>query len=407
MNERFDAIIGGGGPTGLTMALALVHALGGDARVALVDPALDAPSPGDDPRAWALAAGSIHMLQSLGVWAQVARHAEPVATIEITDSSLEAGIRPVLLSYDNHTDAGEPAAHIVPNQALLNALRDAVRDLGRDVITPFAGRAIDRMAVDGPGCTATLDHGAHLAGDLVIAADGRRSHLREAVGIKSLAWPYDQVGIVTTVAHERAHGGKAVQHFLPGGPFAMLPLPGKRSCITWSEDADAACRIMALDDPAFLGEVQHRFGGQLGLLELAGGRASFPLAMQLAHRFIAPRLALIGDAAHCVHPIAGQGLNLAFRDIAALAECVGDGARTGLACGDATILERYQAWRRFDSTLSAGTFDAINRLFSNDVTLLRSAREVGLGLVDRSRALKQFFVQEAAGLTGDIPQLMR
>ncbi|MGI9477430.1 MAG: FAD-dependent monooxygenase [Hyphomicrobiaceae bacterium] len=407
MSERYDAIIGGGGPTGLAMALALAHQFAGDARIALVDPSTGAPSTANDPRAWALAAASTHMLQALGVWSDVAPHAQPVSEIEITDSPLQAGIRPVLLSYDNQTDAGMPAAHIVPNQALLDALRAAVQRLGARVVTRLMGRAINTFDTLPSGINATLDDGQKLVADLLIAADGRNSQLRDAAGIKCLSWPYRQLGIVTTVTHERPHNGKAVQHFLPGGPFAILPLPGNRSCITWSEGADAARRIMSLGDADFLAELQRRFGGKLGLLELAGPRASFPLGMQLARSFIAPRLALIGDAAHSVHPIAGQGLNLALRDIAALSECIADGAGAGLSCGDLTVLERYQAWRRFDSTLSAGTFDAINRLFSNDVALLRSAREVGLGLVDRSAPLKRFFVNEAAGLSGEVPRLMR
>lgn len=407
MSERYDAIIGGGGPTGLAMALALIHQFGGDARIALVDPSAGQPSSGPDPRAWALAAASTQMLRVLDVWPAVAPHAQPVTEIEITDSALEAGIRPVLLSYDNQTDAGTPAAHIVPNLALLDALHAAIRGHNGHAVTLLTGRSIAACDPQPNGITAILDDGTELAADLLIAADGRNSELREAAGIKCLRWPYQQLGIVTTVAHERAHGGKAVQHFLPGGPFAILPLTGARSCITWSEEAAAAHRVMSFDDTAFLAELQRRFGGKLGLLELAGPRASFPLGMQLARSFIAPRLALIGDAAHSVHPIAGQGLNLALRDIAALSECVADGARAGLSCGDFTILERYQAWRRFDSTLSAGTFDAINRLFSNDVALLRSAREVGLGLIDRSAVLKWFFVTEAAGLSGDVPRLMR
>lgn len=407
MSERYDAVIGGGGPTGLAMALALAHVFGGDARIAVVDPAPDRPATSEDPRAWALAAGSVNMLRGLDVWSDVAPHAQPVTSIEITDSGLEAGIRPVLLSYDNQTEAGEPAAHIVPNQVLLDALRTRVEAYGQPVIVAMRGRSIANFEASAGGVLTTLDDGTACTTDLLIAADGRNSQLRETAGIKSLHWEYDQVGIVTTVAHQRAHGAKAVQHFLPGGPFAILPLPGTRSCITWSEDAGAARAIMAMDDVDFLAELQRRFGGKLGLLELAGGRASFPLGMRLARSFIAPGVALIGDAAHTVHPIAGQGLNLALRDIAALAECIADGTRAGLAFGDDTILDRYQAWRRFDSTLSAGAFDAINRLFSNDVALLRSAREVGLGLVDRSTAVKRFFVNEAAGLSGDVPRLMR
>jgi 2-octaprenyl-6-methoxyphenol hydroxylase len=415
VSERYDAIIGGGGPTGLTMALTLAHTFGDDVRIAIVDPSEAAPSATGssmntaivDPRAWALSAASVRLLRSLGVWSDIEGHAQPVTEIEITDSFLDAGIRPVLLSYDNQTEAGEPAAHIVPNQALLDALHHAVSMRANNAITGISGRSISSFEAGATGANVTLDDNSRHFSDLIIAADGRRSHLRETAGIKSIQWPYDQRGIVTTVAYERPHGGKAVQHFLPGGPFAMLPLTGNRSCITWSEDAAAADHIMSLEDTAFLAEIQRRFGGKLGRLELAGPRASFPLSMHLARSFVAPSLALIGDAAHSVHPIAGQGLNLAFRDIAALSECIADGARSGLSFGDFTVLERYQSWRRFDSTLSAATFDAINRLFSNDITLLRSAREVGLGLVNRSSALKQYFVSEGAGLSGEVPKLMR
>ncbi len=207
--------------------------------------------------------------------------------------------------------------------------------------------------------------------------------------------------------HEKPHGGRAVQHFLPSGPFAILPLTGNRSCITWSEEEKRAKEILALDDAGFLAEVEQRFGYRLGAIVLEGPRASWPLDMHLARALVADRFALIGDAAHGVHPIAGQGLNLGLRDVAALTEVVADAARLGLDIGSVTVLERYERWRRLDSALSAATFDALNRLFSNDWTVLRTARDFGLGLVDRMPGLKQFFVTEAAGLTGDVPKLLR
>jgi 2-octaprenyl-6-methoxyphenol hydroxylase len=212
---------------------------------------------------------------------------------------------------------------------------------------------------------------------------------------------------VTCIAHDRSHGGRAVQHFLPGGPFAILPLVGNRSCITWSENAVEARRILTLDDAAFLAEVDKRFGGRLGAIRLDGPRQSWPLETQLARAYIAPRFALLGDGAHRVHPIAGQGLNLAFRDVAALTEVLADGARLGLDLGDAILLERYERWRRFDSALSAATYDGLNRLFSNDTTLLRSLREFGLGVIDRLPGLKRAFVAEAAGITGELPRLLK
>ena len=230
---------------------------------------------------------------------------------------------------------------------------------------------------------------------------------RAPFGIKSVRWGYDQTGIVTIVAHERPHGGRAVQHFLPAGPFAILPLTGNRSCITWSEDAGEAARILALDDAAFLDEVDLRFGGRLGGIQLAGPRQSWPLELHLARSYAAPRLAVIGDAAHSVHPIAGQGLNLGLRDSAALVEVIADAARLGLDIGSAAVLERYEQWRRFDSTVSAIAFDGLNRLFSSDNAMLRAARDAGLGLVDRSPVLKQAFVKEASGLSGELPKLLR
>jgi 2-octaprenyl-6-methoxyphenol hydroxylase len=241
----------------------------------------------------------------------------------------------------------------------------------------------------------------------VVAADGRGSSLREAAGIKVVGWHYPQVGIAATVAHERPHRGAAVQHFLPAGPFAMLQLKGNRSCITWTEEERAGRAIMALADAEFLAEVDKRVGGRLGALSLEGARRCWPLEMHLARAYVGNRIALIGDAAHSVHPIAGQGLNLAFRDVAALAEVIAEAARLGLDLGDATVLARYERWRRFDSAVSAATFDGLNRLFSRDASLLRSARELGLGIVDRLPGLKQLLVAEAAGLTGEMPRLLK
>lgn len=410
--RRFDVIIAGAGPTGQAMALALSHLLDDDVSIALVD---RSPAPGtapstpnsDDPRAWALSAASVRFLEALELWSSVAPAAQPVTEIDITDSSLEAGIRPVLLHYENVTEAGEPAAWICPNEALLAGLTCAVANLPAGVVTAIRGSTIDGLENAVAGRRITLTDGSSLEADLVIAADGRHSTVRRLAGIKTVRFDAHQRAIVTTVTLERPHGAKAVQHFLPGGPFAILPLPGQRACITWSEASETAEAIMAGSDQAFADAVQRRFGGRLGRVTVAGSRASFPLSTEMARSFIAPGIALIGDAAHGVHPIAGQGLNLAFRDCAALAECLADCATEGLPFDDPSALERYQRWRRFDTTMSAAAFDTLNRVFSNDAALFRSAREVGLGLVNRSDTLKQAFVNEAAGLSGDLPVLMR
>ena len=355
-------------------------------------------------RAFALSAGSRRMLDVLGVWPLVADEAQAVTAIEITDSSLDAGVRPVLLTYANALDGGEPASFIVPAVALEAALGRAVaQDAAITLLAPNAARS---FRADQTGVTVTLED-QDLEASLLIAADGRNSPLREAAGIKTVGRIYSQMGIVTTVRHAKPHNGRAVQHFLPAGPFAILPLPGNRACITWTEDANEARRILALDDALFLAEVDKRFGGRLGAVALDGPRQSWPLEMHLARAYVASRFAVIGDAAHVVHPIAGQGLNLALRDVAALTEALADAARLGLDLGDAQALERYERWRRFDAVMSTAAFDGLNVLFSNDSTLLRAARDAGLGLVDRSPMLKEMFVREAAGVTGEVPRLLK
>lgn len=405
-----DVLVSGASFSGLALALALADAFADDITVTVVDRARDGAATAADNRASAISAASQRLLAALGIWPDVAAAAQPVRRIEITDSSLDAGIRPVHLSYDNAVSDGEPASWIVPNSNLLAALER--RATARPSIRLLRGRGAVGFAAGPFDATVTFDEGGTERARLVVAADGRRSALREAAGIKIVGWEYGQTGIVATVAHERPHDGVAVQHFLPAGPFAILPLVGNRSCITWSEDAAAAGRLLALDDARLLDEIDLRFGGRLGPLALAAPpgaptRQSWPLELHLARSYVAPRLALVGDAAHGVHPIAGQGLNLGLRDVAALTEVVADAVRLGLDPGGGDPLARYERWRRFDSMLSAAAFDGLNRLFSNDWTLVRAVRDVGLGLVDRMPALKRLLVAEAAGLAGEVPKLLR
>jgi 2-octaprenyl-6-methoxyphenol hydroxylase len=252
-----------------------------------------------------------------------------------------------------------------------------------------------------------LASGDEVAGRLLVAADGARSAIREQAGIANFGWDYEQSGIVTTVAHERAHHGRAEEHFLPAGPFAILPLKGKRSSIVWTEQRDEAERIVALPDPEFLAELEKRFGLHLGDIEVVGPRRAYPLGLMVARSFVAERIALVGDAAHVIHPIAGQGLNMGLRDVAALAEAIVDAARLGLDIGGANVLDRYQRWRRFDTMTMGVATDGLNRLFSNRSDVLRLLRDTGLGIVDRIPTLKQFFIREAAGITGEAPKLLK
>jgi 2-octaprenyl-6-methoxyphenol hydroxylase len=406
-SNRFDVVISGGSFAGLTLALALNQALKAELSIAVIDRSLPAPAtPERDVRCSALSQASKRLLDAIGVWPSIADDAEPVTGIEITDSSLEAGVRPVLLTYDNTTADNEPATYIVPNGTLTAALQTAARHAASS-ITLLEHAEASGFSPSDAGASVTLADGRILECALVVAADGRHSPLRESAGIKVVGWDYPQTGIVTRVRHERPHEGRAVQHFLPSGPFAILPLRGNKSCITWTESADAARRILTLDETGFLAEIERRFGGKLGRLALDGPRQSWPLGMHLARHYVGDRFALVGDAAHGVHPLAGQGLNIALRDVAALAEVVAEVMRLGFDPGNGEALSRYEKWRRFDSAISAATFDGLNRLFANDAGLVRSSRELGLSLVDRIPVLKSFFVAEAAGLNGELPRLLR
>ncbi len=403
----FDIAIAGGSHAGLALGLSLARLLGPDIKIAIIERRDLRPQVGvaTDPRAFAISAGSRNLLASIGVWPAIEPVAEPVRTIEITDSSLANAVRPVLLTYDNHVTAGEPATFIIEAEALRDALLQAAA--ATRCITFFAPAELESFDIRPTGAVLKLASGDRLRASLIVAADGAKSRVRQAAGIRSMTWSSGQVGLVTTVAHTREHHGCAVQHFLPAGPFAMLPLNGNRTCITWTEGAERGAEIMKLDDPGFLAEVEQRFGFKLGAIKVVGARALWPLEFHVARAVVGTRMALVGDALRSVHPLAGQGLNLGLRDVAALAEVVADAMRLGLDPGDAVALERYERWRRFDSTGAAAAFAALNTLFSNDSTVLRAARGVGLGVVDRLPGIKHLLVTEAAGLTGDVPKLMR
>ncbi len=405
--DRFDVAIAGGGFAGRTLALALAKFAPDGFRVALVDaePCRTGMSVVEDARALALSAATRNLLSTLDLWAELEPVAQAVGAIEVTDSALNDAFRHYFLGFDAEFKAAGANAFIVEHGALASLLGEAVAKT--EAITIFAPETVVDYEPDAFRATVELGGGKRLETSLLVAADGKRSRLRERAGIKCVGWSYPQMGIVTTVAHARPHHGKAIQHFLPSGPFAILPLKGNRSSIVWTEERARGEAIMALDEMSFLAELTTRFGHRLGEIAVAGPRQSFPLDMQIARSFTADRLALIGDAAHVVHPLAGQGLNIGMRDVAALTETIVDATRLGLDVGGATILERYARWRRFDSAFSAAVMDGLNRLFSNDSAPLRILRDFGLGLVDRAPALKRFLVSEAAGATGTPPHLLK
>jgi 2-octaprenyl-6-methoxyphenol hydroxylase len=402
--RSYDIAIAGSGFAGTTLALALSAFAPKGFRIALVD-AERPDRQKADARASALSAASKRLLSALGAWPELKAQAQPITSIEITDSALNAAVRPQLLGFNNEGETGEAEAFMVENADLTAALADAVgKALAIDILAP---ESVSDHTPGAVGVAVELGGSGTIEAPLLVAADGKRSQIRERAGIKCIAWSYPQIGIVATVAHSRPHGGKAVQHFLPGGPFAILPLTGNRSSIVWTEEARMGAEIMESGDDRFLAELSKRFGAQLGDISVAGPRQSFPLEFQIARSFIARRVALIGDAAHAVHPLAGQGLNIGLRDVAALTEIIVEGVRLGLDIGSATLLERYQRWRRFDSAFSAGVMDGMNRLFSNDSAPLRLLRELGLGAVDASPWIKSVIVREAAGSAGAVPRLLK
>jgi 2-octaprenyl-6-methoxyphenol hydroxylase len=400
-NAKTDILIAGGGFAGLALAIALRQGSDGALSVALADPAMARGS--GDPRASAIAAAARRLFETIGVWPAIEAGAQPILDMVVTDSKVENAMRPTFLTFDGEIAPGEPFAHMIENGPMVAALLDKARAEGVD-LRPVA---VTHMHHDPARVTAQLSDGASLAARLLVAADGARSVIREQAGIAVHGWDYDQAGIVTTIAHERAHNGRAEEHFLPAGPFAILPLTRNRSSIVWTERKADAARYVALSDAEFLAELERRFGHHLGDLAIAGPRRAFPLGLHVARSFIAERIALVGDAAHVIHPIAGQGLNMGLRDSAALAEAVIDGARIGIDVGAVSVLERYQRWRRFDTMAMGVATDGLNRLFSNNSDVLRLVRDVGLGLVDRMPNLKEFFIREAAGLTGDVPKLLK
>jgi 2-octaprenyl-6-methoxyphenol hydroxylase len=406
-NASQRIVIAGGGVAGLTLAVALKQALGESFDVIVADPTLAGPPRADD-RAYAVAAAARNMLEALGIWRLAEATATAMTEMVITDSRTPDLVRPVFLTFDGEIEPGQPFAHMVENGALMAALLQVARANGVE-LRPESVRS--GMEDDGAIAVAFAG-GEKLDAALLIAADGARSKLREQAGIGWVGWSYPQSGIVATIGHERPHDGRAVEHFLPSGPFAILPLAdggklGHRSSIVWTERSENVPALLALDESDLLLEVERRFGLELGEIALESSPGAYPLSFGVARRFVDGRLALLGDAAHVIHPIAGQGLNLGLKDVAALAEAIVDAARLGLDVGGSEVLEAYERGRRFDTVAMGVVTDGLNRLFSNDSTPLRLARDLGLGLVERMPGLKRFFIREAAGLAGPTPRLLK
>jgi 2-octaprenyl-6-methoxyphenol hydroxylase len=401
MAAQRSIVICGGAFAGLALALAFRQGLGADIPVIVADPAL-AMRPSRDPRATAIVAACRRLFEALGVWDQVS-DSQPILDMVVTDSKLEDATRPVFLTFAGEVEPGEPFAHMVENRRLIDALVARAEAEGIDL----RHTAVSTYDSRPDGVTVTLADGNVIEASLLVAADGARSRLRERAGIATHGWDYDQSGIVVTVGHERDHHGRAEEHFLPAGPFAILPLTGKRSSLVWTENRAEAARITALDEAEFHNELEKRFGLHLGEIKALDKPRAFPLGYFVARSFIAERLALIGDAAHVIHPIAGQGLNMGLKDVAALAEVVVDAARLGIDPGQADVLDRYQRWRRFDTMAMGFATNSLNFLFSNESTLLRTVRDIGLGLVDRAPPLKSLFIRQAAGLSGEVPRLLK
>ena len=387
--------------TGLALACAVA---GARVPVLLVEQrALPATTePPFDGRVTAISRGSRHLLEGIGVWPHLAHEAQPILDIEVGERH-----SPLTVHYDHRAVGGEPLGHIVENRVIRRALLCRITELttgALEVAAPDRPARIERRA---DAVEIALARGRRVRAGLLAAADGRSSPLRDLAGIGVMRWNYEQTGIVATIAHTEPHHGRAFERFFGTGPLAMLPMLGQRSSIVWAADNRLARELIALDDREFVAEVGDRFGDRYGALELAGPRWHYPLSMIQAGRYTDRRLALVGDAARAIHPIAGQGWNLALRDVAALAELIVDARRTGLDPGGTYVLARYGRWRRFDSLALIGITDGLHRLFANDLFPLRLARELGLGAVERIPPLKRFFMRHAMGLLGDLPRLMR
>lgn len=404
MDKLNDTIIIGGGLNGGTLALALAQA---GLRVTIIDRLpVAARQAGDfDGRGYALAHASKRLLGALDLWPALQEHAQPILRIGITDGHAGEGPSPLMLEFDHAEIEEGPMGFMIEDRHLRRALLDALAAHPR--ITAIDGQTVIGHEIDDTSVRVTLADGTTHRARMLIGADGPLSPTAARAGIRRTGWDYGQTGLVCALSHEKPHHGTAHQFFLPAGPLAILPLTGNRVSIVWTERTAGAAAIARMDDAAYLEILRPRIGDFLGRIDLIGTRFSYPLGLSLANRMAAPRLALVGDAAHRLHPIAGQGLNAGLKDVGTLAEVLVEAHRRGEDIGRLDVLERYQRWRRFDIATLAAATDTFNRLFSNDNPVLRLARDIGLAATNALPGLRRSLIREAAGLSGDVPRLLQ
>ena len=404
MMKNADIAIVGGSLTGAATALAAAQA---GFRVVVVDQltAQKQVEQGFDGRSYAMALTSVRLLKAVGLWPELAETAQPILKIKVADGSPSTGPSPLFMQFDHAEIEEGPMGHMVEDRFLRPLLQRAMARY--ETIDYIAGTALIEQSISGNEMQLTLSDGCQISTSVLIGADGRKSPSAGRAGIKRIGRDYGQTALVCAIEHEIPHNGVACQYFLPAGPLAILPLTENRASIVWSETAQNAKQIMALNAADYLSILQPRIGDYLGKISMVGKRYSYPLDLTLAQSFIAPRLALIGDAAHGVHPIAGQGLNAGLRDIAALVQVLKEAKSRGEDIGARATLMRYQEWRRFDATSLALATDTFNRLFSNDNSLLRLGRDIGMAMINAVPKARRSFIREAAGLTGTLPDLMR
>jgi len=404
MTYDSEILIVGGGLNGPALALALAQS---GHSVTVIDALTIKARKTDsfDGRAYALALASVRLLSAIGIWDKVAQHAQPMLEIKVSDGRAGEGPAPFFLHFDHAEIEEGPMGHMLEDRYLRAAFLDAIKAEPR--ITHLSGQEVVAQDVTRQSASVTLASGKVLTGRMIVGSDGRASGTAQRAGITRTGWGYEQTALVAAIEHERPHNGIAHQFFMPPGPLAILPLPGNVSSIVWSETDETAAQFAALSDADFMEVLRPRFGDFLGQIALRGKRFTYPLDLTLADSFISERLVLIGDAAHGMHPIAGQGLNAGLRDVGALAQVICEAARRGEDIAAPDVLARYQQWRRFDTATLAVTTDLTNKLFSNDNPLLRAARDVGMGVLGALPGLRRSFIREAAGLTGELPELMR